>query len=93
MVLGAVAPNGLGHSPYKICEQGLSSLKASKNLEFPRINLEFPKNKSRIPSGFYLGILDLIFIFLKERFLLVARSCRCAFLHLRSKYQKKLNIA
>ena len=27
-------PKGLGRSPYKICELGLSSLKASKNLEF-----------------------------------------------------------
>ena len=33
-VLGAVAPKGLGRSPYEICELGLSSLKASKNLEF-----------------------------------------------------------
>ena len=33
-VLGAVAPKGLGHSPYKICELGLSSLKASKILKF-----------------------------------------------------------
>ena len=40
-VLGAAAPKGLGRSPYKICELGLSSLKASKILEFPRINLEF----------------------------------------------------
>ena len=93
MVLGAVAPNGLGHSPYKICEQGLSSLKASKNLEFPKNKFRIPKNKSRIPSGFYLGILDLIFIFLKERFLLVARSYRCAFPHLYSKHQKMPNIA
>ena len=56
-------------------------------------NSRIPKNKSRFPSGFSLGILDLIFIFLKERFLLALRSCRCAFLHLCSKYQKKLNIA
>ena len=33
-VLGAVAPKGLGRNPYKICELGLSSLKASKILEF-----------------------------------------------------------
>ena len=33
-VLGAAAPKGLGRSPYKICELGLSSLKASKILEF-----------------------------------------------------------
>ena len=33
-VLGAAAPKGLGRSPYKICELDLSSLKASKNLEF-----------------------------------------------------------
>ena len=35
-VLGAVAPKGLGRSPYKICELGLSSPKASKKriLEF-----------------------------------------------------------
>ena len=31
----------LGRSPYKICELDLSSLKASKNLEFLRIILEF----------------------------------------------------
>ena len=35
------APKGLRRSPYKICELGLSSLKASKILEFLRINLEF----------------------------------------------------
>ena len=40
-VLGAAAPKGLGRSPYKICELDLSSLKASKNLEFLRMNLEF----------------------------------------------------
>ena len=40
-------PKRLGRSPYKICELDLSSLKASKNLEFldksriPKINLEF----------------------------------------------------
>ena len=33
-VLGAAAPKGLGRSPYKICELDLSSLKASKILEF-----------------------------------------------------------
>ena len=33
-VLGAAAPKGLGRSPYKIFELGLSSLKASKILEF-----------------------------------------------------------
>ena len=33
-VLGAAAPKGLGRSPYEICELDLSSLKASKNLEF-----------------------------------------------------------
>ena len=33
-VLGAPAPKGLGRSSYKICELDLSSLKASKNLEF-----------------------------------------------------------
>ena len=42
-VLGAAAPKGLGRSPYKICELDLSSLKASKNLEFLRMNLEFPE--------------------------------------------------
>ena len=40
-VLGAAAPKGLGRSPYKICELDVSSLKASKNLEFLRINLQF----------------------------------------------------
>ena len=40
-VLGAAASKGLGRSPYKICELDLSSLKASKNLEFLRIILEF----------------------------------------------------
>ena len=40
---------GLGRSPYKICELGLSSLKASKNLEFLVINLEFLAINSRIP--------------------------------------------
>ena len=40
-VLGAAAHKGLGRSPYKICELDLSSLKASKNLEFLRMNLEF----------------------------------------------------
>ena len=56
-----VAPKGLGRSPYKICKLNLSSLKANKNLEFLRINLEFleiasvallPRNdagNSRIP--------------------------------------------
>ncbi|MDD7090983.1 MAG: hypothetical protein PUI01_05235 [Campylobacteraceae bacterium] len=34
-------PKGLRRSPYKICELDLSSLKASKNLEFLSINLEF----------------------------------------------------
>ena len=33
-VLGAAAPKGLGRSPHKICELDLSSLKASKILEF-----------------------------------------------------------
>ena len=33
-VLGAAAPKCLGRSPHKICELDLSSLKASKNLEF-----------------------------------------------------------
>ena len=42
-VLGAAAPKGLGRSPYKICELDLSSLKASKILEFLRMNLEFPR--------------------------------------------------
>ena len=42
-VLGAAASKGLGRSPYKICELDLSSLKASKNLEFLRMNLEFPE--------------------------------------------------
>ena len=40
-VLGVAAPKGLGHSPYKICELDLSSLKASKFLEFLSMNLEF----------------------------------------------------
>ena len=43
-VLGAAAPKGLGRSPYKICELDLSSLKANKNQEFLRINLEFLKD-------------------------------------------------
>ena len=34
VVLEAAALNGLGRSPYKICGLNLSSLKASKNLEF-----------------------------------------------------------
>ena len=38
---GFRAHKGLGRSPYKICELDLSSLKASKNLEFLRKNLEF----------------------------------------------------
>ena len=33
------APKGLGRSPYKICELDLSSLKATKNLEFPRFRI------------------------------------------------------
>ena len=49
-VLGAAAPKGLGRSPYKICELDLSSLKASKNLEFLRINLEFLEIASLHPS-------------------------------------------
>ena len=68
MVLGAAAPKGLGRSPYKICELGLSSLKASKILEFldnsriPRINLEFldnsriPKDKFRIPRDCFASL-------------------------------------
>ena len=60
--MGFRAPKGLGRSPYKICELDLSSLKASKNLEFLRVNLEFleiapsallPRNdarNSRIPK-------------------------------------------
>ena len=42
-VLGAAALKGLGRSPYKICELDLSSLRASKILEFLRMNLEFPE--------------------------------------------------
>ena len=42
-VLGAVAPKGLGRNPYKICELGSSSLKASKILKFLRMILEFLK--------------------------------------------------
>ena len=49
-VLGAVAPKDLGRSPYKICELGLSSLKASKILEFPK--------NSRIPKPCVIPRLD-----------------------------------
>ena len=34
-------PKDLGRSPYKICELDLSSLKASKNLEF---HIEIPQS-------------------------------------------------
>ena len=57
-VLGAAAPKGLGRSPYKICELGLSSLKASKNLEFLVINLEFLAINSRIPKPCVIPQLD-----------------------------------
>ena len=46
----------LGCSPYKICELGLSSLKASKNLEFLRINLEFLRINSRIPRDCFASL-------------------------------------
>ena len=36
----------LGHSPYKICELDLSSLKASKNLEFLEITSVFSKSRN-----------------------------------------------
>ena len=36
-----LAPKGLERRPYEICKLNLSSLKANKNLEFLRINLEF----------------------------------------------------
>ena len=48
----------LGRSPYKICELGLSSLKASKNLEFLVINLEFLAINSRIPKPCVIPQLD-----------------------------------
>ena len=41
-VLEAAAPKGLGRSPYKICKLGLSSLKASKNLEFLALCHDMP---------------------------------------------------
>ena len=51
---GVLEPQGF--SPYKICELDLSSLKASKNLEFLRINLEFSKDEFRISRDCFASL-------------------------------------
>ena len=57
-VLGAAAPKGLGRSPYKICELGLSSLKASKNLEFlSLVSLTCLVSSPSLTGGSLHGIL------------------------------------